>query len=187
MKHLLVKRFLYLCTKILYYLKGWTLLGKCPDTTFRIFCLPVQYWLIDAHGGHWVGTCCGWRVTLWLSHLVHFFWVWNKITEVESGFKKLEEPSNGRAFDSCFFPALWQWQNADKIHELDEMKQPIRVPCHLGRWWLKMASLTGSPGVLSGVMLKVIVQRGLGWLLGQLRTSRAARECLWKQHSPSSH
>ena len=128
-----------------------------------------------------------WRVTLWLSCLVHFFWVWNEITEVESGIRKLEEPSNGRAFDSCFFPALWEWQNADKIQELDEMKQSIRVPCHLGRWWLKTASLTGSPGVLSRVMLKVIVQRGLGWLLGQLRTSRAARECLWKQDSPSSH
>lgn len=125
------------------------------------------------------------HLSLLLCCLVRFFWVWNKITKVESGFRKSEVPLKENIFDSCVFPALWQWQNADKIWEWDEMKQPIRVPCHLGRWWLKMASLTASRGAVWAATEGECAQ-GLGFR-GCLRTGRVAGEPLWKQHSPRSH
>lgn len=111
--------------------------------------------------------------------LVCFFWVWNKITEVRVGLES-QKYLKWKGFWFLFLPTLWQWQSADKIWELDEMKQHIRVPCHLGRWWLKMASLT--------LRREDCLGRPWPWMCKGARLEGWAEDwcgswSLWEQHS----
>lgn len=92
-------------------------------------------WVFSAHVD-------GWRFKSLLFCLVCFFWVWNKIPEVRVGLESQKYPQMERFLIPLSSLLFDSGKMLDKIWELDEMKQCIRVPCHLGRWWLKMASLT---------------------------------------------